>query len=715
MAFPSDPLDAKVELAIGADLRADPATWSWTDVTAVIREQQKVTITRGRRNRIGNIPPMRVTATADNANGDLCRHNPFGAHYGDLKKNTPMRVSVDNGSGYITRAAAYVPGFPPSWDPSERDQTVTLQAVGITDRLGRSKRLKSAMYRTTVGLAADDYRPFAYWPMEDGSGATQFASAIVGIDPLPISTLSPGADDDLTGSLPLPTMPAGTSFTVSAPLYTDVGMWTVQMVIKIPVAPSVTTTYVEVHNKPGGTVARWRFYIEPGSPDIAWCYAYNAAGTSLTNIGVPLDGFGVAPTEDEFYNHWIQLVFSEKQDGSDYAFKFSLVNQDASSANGAGDVGTHGVLDRITFSGAAAISLGHIAIISDLNYDIDVNWSTVGPALDGWVGEMAHERAIRLCREERVPFTTTATTSQAMGPQGTGKLLDLLRECANTDQGLLYEDMNFGLTFVSSTERYNQPAAITLEYDQGEILPPWDPTDDDQDYFNDVTATRPGGASYTAADADDVEEVGEYPDAINPNVETDTQLQQIAGWRKNVGLNDELTWPAVRPNLLLGGALLDAWLTADLGGQMWMTGHPSPLAPYAIRQIIEGYTETLGSYTYDVSANLSPASVWDVAVYGVDPGGIVSRYGAGTTVLAEDLTSSETAADVNSGTDTWVTTATHPTVFPLNVDIGGLTYSCTAITGTKPNYTLTLVRLATDKTHSTGDAVTVTDTGRYGL
>jgi hypothetical protein len=100
-------------------------------------------------------------------------------------------------------------------------------------------------------------------------------------------------------------------------------------------------------------------------------------------------------------------------------------------------------------------------------------------------------------------------------------------------------------------------------------------------------------------------------------------------------------------------------------------------------------------------------------VYGTDA--TAYRYGAKDTNLAEDLTSVEAAADVDTGTDTWATTASHPSVFPLNVNIGGLTYSCTAITGTHPNLTLTLVRLATDRTHATGTQVTVTDTGRYGL
>jgi hypothetical protein len=268
-----------------------------------------------------------------------------------------------------------------------------------------------------------------------------------------------------------------------------------------------------------------------------------------------------------------------------------------------------------------------------------------------------------------------------MGPQGTSRLLDLLRECANTDVGLLHENMTFGLTYVSSSERYNLDAAITLAYGSRHILPPWEPDDDDQDFYNDITATRTDGSSYRAADEDSIDEVGEYNDPINPNVETDDQLQHVANWRLNLGLNDELTWPAVHPNLLLGGSLLNSWLAADLGDVLHVTGHPSPLAPDDIRQVIEGYTETLGSFTYTASVILSPAAPWDVGEYDDDDLGKLDTAG---TIMHVAATSGATSFTVATTVlPKWTTDAGE---MPIPILVSGQVNSVTAIANVSPSF-----------------------------
>ncbi len=107
--------------------------------------------------------------------------------------------------------------------------------------------------------------------------------------------------------------------------------------------------------------------------------------------------------------------------------------------------------------------------------------------------------------------------------------------------------------------------------------------------------------------------------------------------------------------------------------------------------------------------NTTPAKPYDIAIF--DAG---QRFGGDATYLAEDLDLTETAVDVVAG-ETWATTASHPTAFPGNVLIDGVTYECTAITGAAPNYQLTITRLAEDKTHDAGSPVTVADVGHFGM
>jgi hypothetical protein len=149
----------------------------------------------------------------------------------------------------------------------------------------------------------------------------------------------------------------------------------------------------------------------------------------------------------------------------------------------------------------------------------------------------------------------------------------------------------------------------------------------------------------------------------------------------NLGLNDELTWPAVRPNLSRGGSLLDAWLDVDLGDQLHVTDHPTPLAPDTIRQILEGYTETLGSFEVSVSANLSPASPWDVAEFDDDD---TAKLDTAGTVMQAGATSGATSFTVATTVlPKWTTDAGE---MPIPIITSGQVNSVTAISNVSPSF-----------------------------
>jgi hypothetical protein len=610
--FPADPLDVTVSLAIGADINADPATWVWTDVTPLVREDRKISITRGRRSRVGQVVATTVSATADNTDGALCRHNPNGPHFGVLKKNTPMKVEIDG----VTRAAVFVPGFPPSWDPSETDQTVTLNGVGLLDRLGRGRTLRSALYQTMIGVSAGDYVPHAYWSMEDGADATGFGSALPSVLPMSLSgPVTPAAYGGVPGSRRLPTFATGSSASATVPTYAATSKWIIQVVVSVPTEPAGAVTILEARTS-GGTARTWRLVLTPGAPSLLSLKVYDAAGALIDTNTIPLDNNNPSNTDDSyFYGSPFMIMVGSEADGSDYNAWLAI--SDGITDNGAQAAvlaGTRGNLTSIKAYGAVdGITIGHLAVFVDPLFNIVTDAASNATGMHGHSGEQAHERIARLCREERVRVSVTATVSAAMGPQLTGNLLTNLRDCANADLGILYETMDFGLGYRALSERYNATAAITLQYDQSHILPPWEPDDDDQEYFNDVTASRPGGSSARSADEDDIDEVGSYAIPANPNVDADDQLANYASWLKSLGLIDELSWPAVRPNLYESGALRTAWLAAEIGDELHITGHPSPLAPDTIRQVIEGYTETIGSFTWTASAVLSSASPYIVA------------------------------------------------------------------------------------------------------
>lgn len=199
MAFPTTPLTTKVELALGADLTADPSSWTWTDITSQVLHRDRIQVTRGRSNEQGQLEPSRASLTLKNTNGQFVPRNPNSPYYGQLRKNTPIRIQVNPGSGLVTRFTGFVSEWPPRWDTSGKDKYVQIQANGITRRLGQGATpLKSALYRAHHNA---DPLPTAYWPLEDGSDAQQVASGLLSGVPLGI-TGSPvlGSDQRPAGS-----------------------------------------------------------------------------------------------------------------------------------------------------------------------------------------------------------------------------------------------------------------------------------------------------------------------------------------------------------------------------------------------------------------------------------------------------------------------------------------------------------------------------------
>ena len=89
---------------------------------------------------------------------------------------------------------------------------------------------------------------------------------------------------------------------------------------------------------------------------------------------------------------------------------------------------------------------------------------------------MAADRLRRLAQEEGLSLSVGGGPTVAMGPQRPETLLSLLQECADSDGGLLTErSESLGLQYRPRGARYNQRAALELDYSAGHIAPPLDP------------------------------------------------------------------------------------------------------------------------------------------------------------------------------------------------------------------------------------------------
>lgn len=709
--FPTSPLTMRVHIALGADLTASHLSWNWLDVTEYVREDLGVSLTLGRRDENGRVTPSKAQLKLRNPDGIFVRLNPTGPYFGLLSRNTPIWIELNPGSGFVDRYYGYINELPTRWaDQSGTDSFVTITCAGVMRRLAQGEVLRSAVTRSTLGTTPGDYVPLAYWPMEDGAESLSFLPATLNTQAvIPTGTVAYAAQSDLAGSRPLPVFDSGASAVFTVPSYTTGGLWALQLLVRAPSEPSPSTTIAAIDTGGEGLIARYELNLSPGPPSQMILRGYDVFGTVQTVAQVLFDGTGPGnPLAAEFYGEWWSVRVAERTSGSNVIAYLGLAAIDGSGAavNGGSVAGGHSTIATVTISAASTtdqIAFGHAAVFTDPGFSVSTDLVLNAAALNGWAGEMAHERVSRLCREASIPAHVTASSSVAMGPQGTGTLLDELRDCEAADGGVLYEHQ-FGIAYQALSERCNQPVTLELDFDAGHIIMPA-PADDDQRLRNEWTVSRDGGSFATYRDDANVALNGLYDDQATVNVETDTQLADVAAWKVHIGTVDEYRWPGIPIKLHGSPALIPSWLATPLGSRVTIDNPPAGLPPDQIDLIIEGYTERWDTVSWDVSLNTSPASPYEV--FDLDG---EQRLDSGSSTLTSDITSGATSLSVTTSDsrDLWTTDSAE---MPFPLLIGGEVMTVTAIAGASSPQTFTVTRSVNGvtKAHLAGAEVHVRD------
>src|SRR5258707_31747 len=96
MAPPSTILDLRAEALLGS--------LGWTDISTFVYLNRNVAgavVTRGHPDESTGTNPSSLTLTLDNRDGRFSSKNPAGPYYGNLVRNTQVRVSVPEGASYL--------------------------------------------------------------------------------------------------------------------------------------------------------------------------------------------------------------------------------------------------------------------------------------------------------------------------------------------------------------------------------------------------------------------------------------------------------------------------------------------------------------------------------------------------------------------------------------------------------------------------------------
>jgi hypothetical protein len=591
-----------------------------------------------------------------------------------------------------TRFTGRISSAAPSWDVSENDTIVRVTASGLMRRWERGEELAQSSFRTQALDVANAGVTVGYWPLEDGSDATQAASALPGLGPMQVTGSARFGSDSTSfpGSAPLPTISDTTIFFGRVPSHPGTGSIAFRGLFVFP-EDGLTDGVHLVHIwQSTSQVFRWQLvYKTGGALDLV---AIAPGGATLDTAGVAMGVDGKA----------MMLGFTLIQDGSDVDWHiFGRHVVDGVVVQGGLD-GTFSGLTvdttkRVYVFGQSGMTLGHVLVGTDVSLA-----SNIDEGMTGYSGETAAGRIERLATEGGIPYVIIgdADESTMCGTQRLASRPELLTDAADADAGILYEPRDaWGIAYRTRASQYNQEP-VALSYADGEVA--LQPVPDDQYTANDITASRLAGSSYRAVQEegplninepeDDPDGVGRAPSAITVNVVDDSMLSDAAHWALRLGTVDEHRYPIItvthtRLTTVDGKHGLSAQVAdLDIGDRLVVTDPPDLMPPGDIDQLVQGYTETLLPYLWVQDFNCTPASPYAVAeVYDEDnTHGYDLRVAGGTDmVLAADVDTDDTELLVVSlsGTQRWVTVdddAESAGDFPHDALIGGERVTVTA-------------------------------------
>lgn len=629
--------DVEVYLALGADLTADPTTWTWTtDITsyAMVRDGG-VTIRRGRANWQTVVPPSSCNILLNNADGRFSRLNPTGPYYGSLTKNTPLRIRArEVGGSYSTRFVGYVSEWPSKWDPAEKHFWVPVQADGIMRRLGQGSAPIKSLSRSLVEYTADTFGTVtSYWPLEDGSGSTSAAAALPGGTPMfAYGTVDFAGATPPAGSLAAPDVSAGSLYGIctSTPA---TGAWFVAFYL------NCTNNCKPVAWSTSGSM-NWSIDVTTTTVTVT-----NSAGGSASFSAVYTDG------------NWHTISVTASEGSGSVGFTvFGDTGDSASSATS----GTCGVVTSVTVNpafDADVVSVGHVSAGNTSTSSITDTFMNGNP------GNSAGSNFSAIGTYNDIFVVLSSAETENMGTYPLGSALEAFQECAAADAGQLIERANGRLALDTHQGRENLDVTLALDYDLGHIGTPFEPTDDDQLTRNDVTVSRLDGSSGRVIDQTGplgVDTAGRYDETATLNLYTEDQAYHHAGWRVNLGTVNEYRYPVVNLRLHRSSDLIASWKNADVGSRVTIDNVPTTtIPPDLVDQIIEGYAERINGFEWDVALNLSPYKpykVFEIADTVADSNEWLGRLaGDENAAIRTAITSSDTTITIDPNRYRWTT------------------------------------------------------------
>jgi hypothetical protein len=666
----------------------------------------------------GTIRPSKVNCRINNAADDYRPTNPTAAVYGVAGRNTPFAVTCQSSTRAVVEASGWKPDQSLGFNAAAGRGTrwVDLEAQGMLRRIGQwTEPLRSAMYRQINKFSTLT----GFWPLDDGRDSTQLVNVTTGPDGTFSGVTLGDAESPGGGATSVKQTAAGLISGTFLSASTSAG-WQVSLAFKLPAIPVSGT---------GQPFFQW--YMANGN---RWTLSANNASYTvdvITQDGVSLlssvVGFGAGAEP----NKWITMRMRSAQSGGNVDWQWAWYAEGAPTVWGTSGLYAGAVSAPVKWraygqpitDGAWYAYVYGVTGVAD-----DLLSAGITASFNGFPGERAGSRFLRLMGENGLTATVVGNvnTTSPMGPQRPDTLINLITECAHTEDAQVFDRRDaIGVVFRTRNSRYGQTPALALTFGP-DVQAPMVENLDDLGVTNNVALTnRDGGTAVAVRTTGPLsvlpppDGVGEYKGGsdLKINVANEAaQLQNLTNWYLARGTVEGSRYPTVTVDLLASPALRTAACAVDVGDLIRVTGRdPDPIDLQVI-----GIGETIGTHRQQLTFTCIPGAVFQqVGLYN----NTFTRYDSRATTLNAGYSPTATTLVLTFPTpsDAWSRTAANQPYDLLvageriRVPVGGMG----VVTGTGP-YTQTITGAVRSingvvKAQLAGAAVHTADVARYAL
>lgn len=621
-------------------------TLTWTDITAYVDLPGGIAVTAGRADELGVVPPSRLNMRLDNTDGRFTPGNASSPYYPHVVARKRIRLTATKpGAGTSYRFTGFVRDWPVRWPTGGQEYAVVeVSAFDRLEMLGRED-VRSPL---SEELLRDD--PVCYYPLTEPTGSTSAGDISPNRQPA-LSTLAFGSGAELSfgaGTGPATDSSPATMFrriASESDYQTFAAQWLAGSLATPIVGTSGYTVHVAVRVEP--TVG------ETGAPTpfqrhVIWSLmgagTMNALGYSAAtpctamaeldpvNPLYPYTSRGASSPVTLTATRSVVFTLDPSLIGRTYVDGV-LVRQDIAAYVSPYPLRSVWLGQEPYRTDGLTGTLSHFAVFEGVaSTDRIQAWADA--TADGFAGERSGERIGRVLDWVGVP---TGERNLEAGDLIVGHtdtagstVAAVLGMLGDAEPGRVFCDGQGRVSFHARRRGLNRDAALALTADDvaGDIE--WD--GDPDRIVNDVTASRPLGATVRAVDQASKDAYGTYATSVTVPAETDDLLGYHVDWLARRSSTPEQRIRTVTLDLLtLPDATVASILDLQIGDILTISGMPSQSPQSTVAMTIEGWTETISPAEWTIVLNTSPADMTryvelDDATYGVIGSYVLADY-----------------------------------------------------------------------------------------